>query len=61
MSPRARFSDIGDEVLEPVAALARPAGTAPVRLKAANDTVAVERMNILARRRRRQTRFALRA
>ncbi len=61
MSPRARFSDIGAEVLEPVAALARQAGTAPVRLKAANDTVAVERIDILARRRRRQNRFAQRA
>ncbi|MCU0730301.1 MAG: hypothetical protein MUE84_01805 [Hyphomonas sp.] len=61
MSPRARFSDIGGEVLEPVAALARPAGTPPVRIKAANDTVATGRIDILARRRRRQNRFALRA
>lgn len=61
MSPRARFSDIGSEVLEPVAALARPAGTPPVRIKAANDTVAAGRIDILARRRRRQNRFALRA
>lgn len=59
MSPRARFSDI--EVLEPVAALAPSAGKTPLRIKAANDTVAAERIDILARRRRRQNRFALRA
>ncbi len=61
MSPRARFSDIGADVLEPVAALARHTGTAPVRYKPANDTVAVERMDILTRRRRRQSRIERRS
>ena len=61
MSPRAQLSDVGAELFAPVAALARPTGTAPVRYKAANDTVAVERMDLLARRRRRQNRRDLRS
>lgn len=56
MSPRARFSDIGAEILEPVAALARHTGTASVRYLPANDTVADDRMDLLTRRRRRQAR-----
>jgi hypothetical protein len=56
MSPRAQFSDFGAETFAPVAALARPTGSAPVRYQPANDTVAVDRMDLLARRRRRQSR-----
>ena len=56
MSPRAHLSDLGAEVFVPVAALARHTGSAPVRYEPANDTVAVERIDILARRRRRQNR-----
>ena len=61
MSPRALSNDIGAEKFAAVSALARPTGTAPVRYEAANDTVAVERMDILARRRRRQHRRELRS
>ncbi|MBA3069302.1 MAG: hypothetical protein FP825_12600 [Hyphomonas sp.] len=56
MSPRAQFSDLGAKIFAPVAALARPTGSAPVRYQPANDTVAVDRMDLLARRRRRQSR-----
>lgn len=56
MSPRAQLNDLGAEASAPVAALARQAGSALVRFKPANDTVAVERMDLLARRRRRQNR-----
>lgn len=60
MSPRARFSDTGAD-FAPVAALARHTTGTPVRYQPANDTVAVERMDILARRRRRQNRRELRS
>ena len=56
MSPRAQLTDLGAEASAPVAALARQTGTALVRYKPANDTVAVERIDLLARRRRRQNR-----
>lgn len=56
MSPRAQLIDLGAEASAPVAALARQTGSALVRFKPANDTVAVERMDLLARRRRRQNR-----
>lgn len=61
MSPRARLSDKGAKAFAPVAALARPAGTAPVRYKPANDTEAGGRIDLLARRRRRHNRYAQRA
>ncbi len=61
MSPRARFSDIGAEAFDPVAALARPTGTAPVRYQPANDTEVGGRIDLLARRRRRHNRLAQRA
>ena len=61
MSPRARFSDPGVQVLAPIAALARPTGSTPARYEPANDTVAAGRMDLLARRRRRQNRYELRS
>ena len=61
MSPRAQTSDLEAKAFVQVAALARQTGTAPVRYQPANDTVAVERMDLLARRRRRQNRRELRS
>jgi hypothetical protein len=61
MSPRAQLSDLEAQVFVPVVALARQTGTAPIRYQPANDTVAVERMDLLARRRRRQNRRDLRS
>ncbi|MDP1556827.1 MAG: hypothetical protein Q8L84_15315 [Hyphomonas sp.] len=61
MYPRARFSDIGAEAFAPVAALARPTGTAPVRYQPANDTEVGDRMDLLTRRRRRQNRHEQRS
>lgn len=61
MSPRARFSDLGVEVLAPVGALALTSGSASLRTSPANDTSATGRLDLLAQRRRRQNRRELRS